>query len=101
MTWSSLLKKPSAFLPFLMSVAALALIAGYLALNGMPTKPVAPHDEGTAARVFQLLIVLQVPVALVLLLRWLPKEPRKVVIVVASQILAALLAIGSVLILEL
>jgi len=57
MTFGSLLKQPSAFIPLLMSAAAFLLIIAVLSTVGV-THP----DEGAPARLFQLLILLQVPI---------------------------------------
>lgn len=97
MDWSSLLKKPSAFLPLAMSGAALALVLGFLAMVGV----VREADEGSAARIFQLLIAAQVPIVLAFVLRWIPVEPRKGSIVLALQVGAALVAVLPVLLLGL
>ncbi|MEZ4585726.1 MAG: hypothetical protein R2909_04920 [Gemmatimonadales bacterium] len=40
------------------------------------------------------------PAAAVFLLRWLPEEPRKAIVVVAGQVLLALVAVGTVVMLE-
>ena len=54
----SLIKQPSALLPIAMSVAALALVLGHVAIFGV----VHEADEGTAAHLWQLLMAGQVPV---------------------------------------
>ena len=46
------LKQPSAFLPLLLSGAALALVLGHAAIYGV----VHAADEGTPAHLFQLLV---------------------------------------------
>ena len=53
------MKQPSALIPIAMSLAALAMTLGYLAIFGVA----AAHepDEGTAAHIFQLLMAGQVP----------------------------------------
>ena len=58
-----LLKRPSAFLPIRISLAALAMILSYVALYGGTHQP-QPHDEAAPARVFQLLMVVQIPIVL-------------------------------------
>lgn len=52
----TLLKKPSAFIPLLLSLTALGELLTYVAVFGIASQPQA--DEGAAARIFQLLIVL-------------------------------------------
>jgi hypothetical protein len=97
MTFTSLLRKPSAFAPLAMSVSALGLIAA--AVTGLIA--VTPQaDEGTPARLFQLLIVLQVPIAALFAAKWLPRAPRPALFVLALQLGAALLAIVTILWLE-
>jgi len=99
-TFSSLLRKPSAFAPLAMSLAAFALIATVLAAvgNGAPAAP--PHDEGTPARLFQLLILLQVPISAVFAGKWLPRAPRPALLVLLLQVGAALLAVATIVWLE-
>ena len=51
MNLSTALKRPTAFLPLAMSLAALALVLGHTAIYGV----VHEVDEGTPAHLFQLL----------------------------------------------
>ena len=69
----NILKRPSAFLPLAMSVAALATVVLVVAVNG--TAPQA--DEGVAARVWQLLMAAQVPIVMFFALKWIPRSPRQ------------------------
>lgn len=73
MTSTTLLKRPSAFLPLAMSCAALALVVGLVALFGL----VRQEDEGAAARLFQLLLVAQLPIIAFFAITWLPRAPRR------------------------
>lgn len=100
MTFSSLLRRPSAFAPLAMSLAALALIAAVLATVGDVAQDAAPHDEGTPARLFQLLIFLQVPLSAVFAGKWLPRAPRSALLVLLLQGAAALLGIATIVWLE-
>jgi hypothetical protein len=83
-----LLKRPSAVIPLAMSVAALALVIGYAVMFGTARQA----DEGTAAHLWQLLMVGQLPVIAFFAIKWLPTEPREVLLVLALQIGAALAA---------
>jgi peptidoglycan/LPS O-acetylase OafA/YrhL len=97
MMGTSLLKHPSAFVPVAMSGAALALVVGYVAMFGI----VHQADEGTPAHIFQFLMVGQMPVVALFALKFLPREPRRAVGVLALQGIAALLAIAPVVLLQL
>ncbi len=96
MTFRTLIRQPSAFLPIAMSAAALALVVGFLARYGI----VRQADEGAAARVFQLLIVAQLPIIAFFAARRLPAHTRPAALVLALQIGAAMLAVLTVLLLE-
>jgi hypothetical protein len=63
------MKQPSALLPLAMSVAALALVLGHIAVFGV----VHEADEGTAAHLWQLLMAGQVPVVAYFAMKWLPR----------------------------
>ena len=93
----TLLRKPSAFVPLLMSAAALALIIGYV-MTG-PHAPtlviengVTREDEGAAAHVWQLLMGLQFPVILYFAVKWLPRDPKAALTVLGMQFVAGLAA---------
>lgn len=79
----------SAIAPLLMSLAALAIVLGYLALSG----PVHQADEGAAAHLFQLLIVGQLPFVAYFAFRWMPKAPARGLGVLGVQLLAVGVAI--------
>ncbi len=86
------MKQPSALVPLVMSFAALALVLGHFALFGI----VHEADEGTAAHIFQLLMVGQVPIVAFFAVKWLPRAPRQTLQVLALQAGAGLAAITSV-----
>jgi len=88
----SLLKQPSALLPLVMSLAALALVVSHAAMSGV----VHEADEGTPAHLFQLLMAGQVPIVLYFAVRWLPRAPAGTLRVLALQAGAALAAMASV-----
>lgn len=97
MSWSTLLKQPSAFLPMTMSLAALAIVLGYLAINGVVREP----DEGTAAHLWQLLMAGQIPIIAFFAIKWLPQSPKQAIPVLALQAVAALAALAPVYFLKL
>lgn len=91
-----MLKHPSAFLPVAMSLAALAVVLLFIALNG--TAPQA--DEGTAAHLWQLLMAAQAPIILFFAAKWLPRSPRQALPVLGLQAGAALAALAPVFLLH-
>ena len=88
----SLMKQPSGFIPMAMSLAALALVVGHIALFGV----VHEADEGTAAHLWQLLMAGQVPVVAYFAVKWLPKTPGNALRVLVLQFVAALAACAPV-----
>jgi len=84
-----MLRKPSAFLPPLMSGLALAVVLVFLGLDGSTPQ----KDEGTAAHLWQLLMAGQVPLILFFAIKWLQESPKQGLTVVALQIGAAAAAL--------
>lgn len=100
MSLSVLLRRPSAFLPLLMSGAAIAVLVTALALMGFhPPRP--QQDEGAAAHLWQLLMAGQLPIIGFFALVWLPRQPRDAWKVVALQVLAIVAAAAPVFLLGL
>jgi hypothetical protein len=89
----SLSRKPSAFVPMLMSVTALALLLGSIAAR---SDVVRDSDEGAIAHTWQLLMAGQLPLLAYFVFRWLPRAPRQTLYVLALQIGAALAAMAPV-----
>lgn len=96
MSPSTLLKRPSAFLPVAMSLVALATVLVYLASHG----PAPQADEGAAAHIWQLLMAAQVPIVLYFAIRWVPESPREAVPILALQLAAAVAALTPVFLLR-
>jgi len=90
--FSEMIKRPSAFLPVAMSFAALAMVLGHVVMFGA----VREADEGTAAHVFQLLMVAEVPIVAFFAIKWLPRFPRQTLQVLAVQAAAAIAALAPV-----
>jgi hypothetical protein len=85
-------KKPSAFVPMAMSLAALTVVIGSVTLLGV----VHEADEGAVAHIFQLLMAGQVPIVAYFVLKWLPRVPRQTLYILAIQIGEALAAMAPV-----
>jgi hypothetical protein len=88
----NILRHPSAFLPILMSLLAVAVILTHIARFG--TAPQA--DEGTSAHLWQLLMGLQIPIIAFFAIRWLPQSPRPGLFVLALQAAAGMSALAPV-----
>lgn len=86
------MKQPSALLPIGMSLAALGVVLGHAAIYGTAHEA----DEGSAAHIFQILMVAQVPVVAYFAIKWLPRVPRQAILVLALQAFAAVAAFASV-----
>jgi hypothetical protein len=86
------IKRPSAWLPMMMSVAALAIVLVHLARYGTAREA----DEGTAAHLWQILMAGQLPIIAWFAIRWLPRNPRATVWVLALQAVAGLAAMAPV-----
>lgn len=96
MSPSTLLKRPSAFLPVAMSLTALATVLVFLVSHG----PAPQADEGAAARIWQLLMAAQVPIVLYFAIRWVPESPREAVPILVLQLAAAVAALTPVFLLR-
>ena len=97
MSFSTMMKQPSAFLPVAMSLAALATVLIHVAVFGA----VREADEGTAAHIWQLLIGGQLPIVAFFAIKWLPRAPRQALPVLALQAGAGLAALAPVFFLHL
>jgi hypothetical protein len=93
----SVMKQPSAWLPIVMSVAALALVLVHVEIFGV----VHEADEGTAAHLWQLLMAGQAPLVLYCAGKWLRKAPVQALGVLALQVVAILAACAPVYLLQL
>ena len=97
MKFLTLLGRPAACLPLLMSLAALTTVAYSVSRFGV----VRGGDEGAAAHIWQLLMAGQLPVIAYFAVRWVPRCPRPALGVVALQGCAALAAMAPVYLLRL
>ena len=98
MQGDSLLKQPSAWIPIAISLAALVFLLGYAVIHGITQNPNA--DEGAPARIFQLLMVGQLPIIAYFAIKWLPKRPKQSLFILALQAVAWIIPIVTVLWLE-
>ncbi len=97
MNFSTMMKKPSAFLPVTMSFAALATVLVHVVMFGVAREA----DEGTAAHIWQILMAAQIPIVAFFAIKWLPRTPRQALLVLALQGGAALAALAPVFFLNL
>jgi hypothetical protein len=88
----ALSRKPSAFVPMVMSLIALAVVLVHILTIGV----VREADEGPTAHIWQLLMAGQLPILGYFLIRWLPRVPRHTMFVLALQIAAVLAAMAPV-----
>jgi hypothetical protein len=77
-----------------LSTAALGVV--FVALAIARGVMVPEGDEGAEAHLWQLCMAVQIPLVAYFALRWVPKFPRKALIVLALQLLLALAAMTPV-----
>lgn len=94
---TSMVRRPSGFVPLLMSAAALAVVLGHVAIFGAAREP----DEGTAAHLWQMLLAGQLPLIGYFAVRYLPENPRRAVPVLGLQAAGAIAAAAPVFLLRL
>jgi hypothetical protein len=97
MTIPILFRKPSAFLPVALSLAALAVVLVHIAVFGTAREA----DEGAAAHLWQLLMAAQLPFLVFFAIRWLPLDPKPALLVMAFQTGAIVAALAPVYLLHL
>jgi hypothetical protein len=90
-------KRPTAWIPLVMSLAALSLVLGHIAFFGGARQA----DEGAAAHLWQLLMAGQIPVIASFAITWLPRAPRQALLVLLGQAAAWLAAAAPVFLLKL
>jgi len=95
---NSLFKQPSAWIPLAMSFVALAMIVVFVAINGFASS--GNGDEGAPAHIFQLIMVAQLPIAGYFAVKWLPKQPKQSLMVLAFQAIAWVIPIVTIIYLE-
>lgn len=88
-----LIKKPSAWIPIAIPLTFFAILLYRLVMFG---PPVREADEGTLAHLFQLWLVLEVFMVSFFAIKWLPQAPKQALVILAIQIIAALLPISVV-----
>ena len=91
-TFGTVVRQPSALIPLVMALTALAVVLGHIAQFGAAREA----DEGATAHIWQLLMVAQLPALVVFGIRWLPKAPRQAMGVLALLVAAILAAMAPV-----
>ena len=86
-TFGTLMRQPTAYLPVAMSLGALAMIVWFVAVHGVVHQP----DEGAQAHLWQLLVAGQLPLMAYFAFRWLPIARRPALVVLALQVAAVIL----------
>jgi len=92
-----LIKKPSAWVPIVLTAIILGMMSLYFA-NVIPSDPTG--DEGIMAHSFQLWVALEFLAVLFFALTWIPREPRETWKIIALQIMLAIVPVAIVWFLE-
>jgi hypothetical protein len=92
-SFSAVIRRPSALAPIAMSLTALALVLGHIALYGHAREA----DEGATAHLWQILMAGQLPVLLFFAIKWLPRAFKPALGVLALQAGAVLASMAPVL----
>ena len=91
-----MIKSPGAWIPIAMSLAALAMILGYVAIFGIAQN----EEEGAPARIFQLIMLAQLPIAGYFAIQWLSRRPMQTLVILTLQAIAWIIPIATVIWLE-
>lgn len=93
----TLFRNASAAIPLGMSAGAFIMVLIHVVAIG--ADPAA--DEGTAAKLFQILLAGQAPFVAFFAAKWLPRMPSEAMFVIAAQAAAALIALAPVVLFDL
>jgi hypothetical protein len=85
-------RHPSAWVPLVMSLAALCIVVGHLIFVGTAREA----DEGAAAHLFQLLMAGQAPIVVFFATRWLRRATANTLTVIVFQAVAGAIACAPV-----
>lgn len=78
----TIMRRPSAFLPVMLSLLALTLVCSYVALFGV----IHQTDEGDPAHLWQILMAVQIPIIAFFLIKYVPQRPKQALLVLTLQI---------------
>jgi hypothetical protein len=85
-SFGAMMRRPSAYLPVAMSLAALAMVLGAIAVGLARGGAIARDpDEGGIAHLFQLLMTVQWPIMLFFAVKWMRRAPRQTMGVLGLQ----------------
>ena len=87
-----IIRRPIAWIPIAMSLAILMMVVTTLSVAGTARQA----DEGTAAHIFQLWLVIEVVAMAAFVVQWVPRRPTAALSVLIVQILCALAACAPV-----
>jgi hypothetical protein len=96
----SVFSRPSAWLPLVMSGAALADVLLYVVIFGTGQRAGEVQDENGTAHIFQILITGEAPIIVFFAVRWLPADWRMGLRILVLQAAAILLALSPVYLLK-
>ena len=94
----ALFRRPSAVIPIALALGALAAMLISFAIFGVPHREA---DEGTAAHLFQIWLVLEVIGVTLFAIRYLPQKPKQAMLILALQIATVIAACAPVFLLNL
>jgi len=94
---NSILKHPSAWLPIALSLVMLVYIIVYLSVFGI----IYHKDEGAPAHLFQIWLVLEIFLIAFFAIKWIARNPKQALIILALQIVCALMPMSIVFFLKL
>ncbi len=89
----NLYKNPDAWLPAALSLMVIVMMLFGFALHGAPVRQ---PDEGTAAHLFQIWLVLEFFMVVYFAMASLPKNPKQGAIILSIQIAAVLIGCSPV-----
>ncbi len=79
----AMVKLPSAYIPIVMSFASLALVVAGISLYGV--SGLRQPEEGAVAHTWQLLMVIQIPVLLFFVVKWMPRAAKRAIPILILQ----------------
>lgn len=94
---NTLIRKNFAWLPIVISLLALVLVIGHVIIYG---NVASGQDEGVVARLFQIMMLVQVFIMFLFGIKYFPKQPKETLMIICIQLIAALMPIFLILYLE-